>query len=585
MSFLAAVGGFAEGLGKGIERRQAREEQDTTKAENAISSSMNQYYSVAAQRREENRKKRSADKDYMQTLRSFDPTLSQEQLVFAASLDEKRREALMSMATSAYLPEGKTLSDLITRIEDPTELDDPVALQSKAAPTAPGTAVSPKLSKPSLSGLEAHQGQYEYISDDKVKNIYSRISGMYQDAFGMTPDEAKRLAYKTTDDIVRPAFQVDWVDAKAESAYNKQTKELVIMESNANVQTAKSRAITAMRTDMESVMKSAEAAFVASSPEFSALGESAKLNPNFMVSFRASKQYKQAEKTLISGAVLEMKKNPQNAGTINGFLNRYMPGRYKGDAIDAVNKGKTSELDPNAYYYLQEAQQEGQPANQITAGVFTGAEIHQLATGDKHPKAELTEDEGALQEGVAAELAAIEEAEEKAKVAKASAPTPAIPEGLREGSVEETDAEITALEAEKERIEAAKETDTETGMSDADSKALIKAIDEEISKKQKERVKRMERAAAAGAKEKARGPVEFDTDLIDTNPSESTPDQLRSLDKQYMQAYKDGDVATLKAILDYLQNNVKAQNLKYGMQVKSGRMMKAVRDAIKDLEE
>ena len=52
-----------------------------------------------------------------------------------------------------------------------------------------------------------------------------------------------------------------------------------------------------------------------------------------------------------------------------------------------------------------------------------------------------------------------------------------------------------------------------------------------------------------------------------------------------MQAYKDGDVATLKAILDYLQNNVKAQNLKYGMQVKSGRMMKAVRDAIKDLEE
>jgi len=577
MSFLAAVGGFAKGLGEGIDKRKEREEKDTTKAENAISSSMNQYYSVAAQRREDNRKKRSVDKTYMQTLRSFDPTLSQEQLVFAASLDETRREQLVKMATSAYMPEGQSLADLITRIESPEELDDPVALQSKEVPTVAGTAETAKLSKPSLSGVDAHQGQYEYIDDTKVSNIYSRISGMYQDAFQMTPEEAKRLAYKTTDDIVRPAFQVNWVDSKAEGAYTKQTRELVIMESNANVLASKSKAITSMRTDMDSVMKAAQEAFVSSDPQYVALGANAKLNPGFLPAFRASKQYKQAEKTLISGAVLEMKKNPQNAGTINSFLNRYMPGRYGGDAIEQVNSGKTAELDPSVYYYLQEAQQEGQPATEITAGVFTGAEIHKLATGEGHPK--FTKEASSEEDAVATmeeELPLPGETKEQLTT--------------RQEVNEQLDKDKAVVEDEKTRLEAeVKAAEDEGEEVDPQILEALANIDSELESIQTTRLEvdplTNPIKVAQNVVAKARGPVEFDTELVDTNPGENKHRQLSTIDRQINQAIREGDAATLEALLSYMQTNIPAKDLSYGLSIKSGRMKNALRKAIADLEE
>jgi len=362
------------------------------KIEGELFTSMSSIHSQAANVKETRRQKDKALKQIMRDFKSKDSTLDQGQLEYIAQLGTDRLSALMATASSpALLNSGRTLSDVITLMDDPAELDNTVDLIDRVN----GAIVPMQLD------TSAYYSSTDILSNSDVDAMADRIGKQFQNITGMTPAKAKGYAQRNLAEVQERSYSIEYVgeDARSKNDFERAALSKTLLElqgASASVKVSDELSeslLVEMEAVRESYANSGEHARQFNIDNKIELEAGQALQPSrqiagFEASFRSKAVYTDTVIRLLDKTVKTAMENKELKEPYLAAIEKSFPGIYGGEAGSDTSKLSNGKL------YWATGIKDGEPHLRLVSGRklkimqqaadgkgITGGKI----PGDQHP--------------------------------------------------------------------------------------------------------------------------------------------------------------------------------------------------------
>lgn len=352
--------------GKTEERTKERDRTETD-----LYNSMSRIHTRASDVQSTRRSEQKRLKTIMNDFRSKDPTLTTDQLEYISQLGTGRLSALMSTASSPILTErGQTLSDVISLIDDPSELDDTGTLIDRVE----GAVI------PTPFDNSAYYSTSDILSNSDVDAMSTKMAKQFMNITGMTIEKAKGMSVMSLTEVQEQRYSVEYVeeDLREAQVFERAALDLT------RVRIEGTRASKALGDDhaREMLMQvNAIAEVWAASGQFNPMGKAMEgessadaaaisagtpvdiESTQFQAAFRKTEDYRTVVTRLIKETVKTAMENEDLKTPYLTAINKAFPNVYLGEAGDDATT-----LVDFALYWAEGVAEDGTPQKEVMWG-------------------------------------------------------------------------------------------------------------------------------------------------------------------------------------------------------------------------